>query len=117
VQADFYLLLCQRYIELNAVRAAMVDVPAHYRWRIYRTNGLGQSDSLLTPHAVYSSLGANEADRLVNYRSLFRLELDTEAMLPRGVGMLPACVGMLPRGVTMLPRGVGMFPRGVTMLP
>jgi putative transposase len=58
----------------------MVDDPAHYRWSSYRTNGLGQSDSLLTPHAVYSSLGANEADRLVNYRSLFRPELDTEAI-------------------------------------
>jgi putative transposase len=60
VQADFYLRLCQRYIELNPVRAAMVDDPAHYRWSSYRTNGLGQSDSLLTPHALYSSLGANE---------------------------------------------------------
>jgi putative transposase len=35
---------------------------------------------LLTPHAVYSSLGANEADRLANYRSLFRPELDTDAI-------------------------------------
>jgi putative transposase len=32
VQADAYLLLCQRYIELNPVRPAMVDDPAHYRW-------------------------------------------------------------------------------------
>lgn len=31
VQADDYLLLCQRYIELNPVRADMVDDPAHYR--------------------------------------------------------------------------------------
>jgi len=29
VQADVYLLLCQRYIELNPVRAAMVNDPAH----------------------------------------------------------------------------------------
>ena len=39
VQADAYLLLCQRYIELNPVRAAMVDDPAHYRWSSYRANG------------------------------------------------------------------------------
>jgi putative transposase len=71
VQADAYLLLCQRYIELNPVRATMVDDPAHYRWSSYRANGLGQPDSLLTPHVVYSSLGTNEADRLANYRSLF----------------------------------------------
>lgn len=53
VHADDYLLLCQRYIELNPVRAGMVDDPAQYRWSSYRANGLGQPDDLLTPHAVY----------------------------------------------------------------
>lgn len=48
VQADAYLLLCQRYIELNPVRAGMVDDPAHYRWSSYRANGLGQSDAITT---------------------------------------------------------------------
>jgi len=32
-----YLLLCQRYIELNPVRAAMVADPADYRWSSYRS--------------------------------------------------------------------------------
>lgn len=31
VQSETYLFACQRYIELNPVRAAMVDDPAHYR--------------------------------------------------------------------------------------
>ena len=31
IQTETYLLACQRYIELNPVRAAMVDDPAHYR--------------------------------------------------------------------------------------
>lgn len=80
VQADTYLLLCQRYIELNPVRAAMVDDPAHYRWSSYRANGLGQADPLLTPHPVYAGLGAKQADRLAAYRALFSPELDTEAI-------------------------------------
>ena len=29
IQAETYLLICQRYIELNPVRAAMVDDPAY----------------------------------------------------------------------------------------
>jgi putative transposase len=49
VQAETYLLTCQRYIELNPVRAAMVDDPAHYRWTSYRANGLGQADTRLNP--------------------------------------------------------------------
>jgi len=80
VQEDHYLLLCQRYIELNPVRADMVNDPAHYRWSSFRANGLGQVDPLITPHAVYSSLGTDEAARLTAYRALFRHELDVEAI-------------------------------------
>jgi putative transposase len=35
VQGDEYLLGCQRYIELNPVRAGMVEHPAEYRWSSY----------------------------------------------------------------------------------
>lgn len=80
VQADDYLLLCQRYIELNPVRAGMVADPAQYRWSSYRANGLGQGDELLTPHVVYSSLGGQDAERRAAYRALFRSELDEEAI-------------------------------------
>jgi putative transposase len=80
VHADAYLLLCQRYIELNPVRAAMVDDPAHYRWSSYRANGLGQPDPLLTPHPLYVELGRDEAARLAIYRALFRTELDADAI-------------------------------------
>lgn len=80
VQADAYLLLCQRYIELNPVRAAMVDDPAHYRWSSYRANGLGQDDPLLSMHPVYESLAGERVARLKAYRALFRSELDAEAI-------------------------------------
>jgi len=53
IQAETYLLSCQRYIELNPVRAAMVDDPAHYRWTSYRHNGLGQANPSLIPHPLY----------------------------------------------------------------
>lgn len=42
VEAENYLLLCQRYIELNPVRAGMVEAPGDYIWSSYRANGLGQ---------------------------------------------------------------------------
>ena len=80
VHADEYLLSCQRYIELNPVRAGMVDDPALYRWSSYRSNGLGQADALLTPHEVYLALEQQNADRQSAYRHLFRSELDAEAI-------------------------------------
>ena len=57
VQAETYLLACQRYIELNPVRVAMVEDPAHYRWTSYRANALGQPDARLSPHPIYRALG------------------------------------------------------------
>jgi len=80
VQTERYLLLCQRYIELNPVRAGMVRDPAAYRWSSYRHNGLGQADSRLTPHPEYEALGQDLSSRLAAYRSLFRHELDEEAI-------------------------------------
>ena len=80
VQADNYLLTCMRYIELNPVRAAMVEDPAHYLWSSYRANGLMQTDSRLIPHDLYLRLGANSDQRSAAYRALFRPHLDREAI-------------------------------------
>ena len=80
IQSETYLLACQRYIELNPVRAAMVDDPAHYRWTSYRANGLGQADARLTPHPIFTALGTSDKTRQAAYRALFRAELDTAAI-------------------------------------
>ncbi len=76
VQAESYLLLCQRYIELNPVRAGMVDNPADYPWSSYRCNALGVENPLVSPHALYWSLGGDVDERLMAYRELFRSELE-----------------------------------------
>ena len=80
IQAEPYLLACQRYIELNPVRAAMVEDPAYYRWSSYRANALGQTDALVTPHALTRSLGQNDKARQTAYRALFRAQLDRAAI-------------------------------------
>ena len=80
IQAETYLMECMRYIELNPVRAAMVEDPAHYRWTSYRANGLGLADALISPHPLYLALGRTGAARLVAYRALFRAQLDESAI-------------------------------------
>ncbi|MGP1680618.1 MAG: transposase [Burkholderiales bacterium] len=80
VEAEAYLLVCQRYIELNPVRAAMIEDPAHYRWSSYRANALGQTDARVTSHALYRSLGRTERERQAAYRALFRAQLDRAAI-------------------------------------
>lgn len=80
IHEDNYLLQCMRYIELNPVRAAMVDDPAHYRWSSYRSNALGQVNALLTTHPLYLGLAETDQARQENYRALFRAELDQAAI-------------------------------------
>jgi putative transposase len=76
VDAENYLLQCQRYIEMNPVRACMVESPDKYKWSSYRSNGLAQPAHLWTPHAVYTALGSTDKARAENYRALFRGHID-----------------------------------------
>lgn len=80
IHADTYLLTCMRYIELNPVRAGMVDDPAHYRWTSYRHNGLGRADKHLTEHPLYLALDSTTKMRQAAYRALFGSELDSAAI-------------------------------------
>lgn len=76
VQAEAYLLRCQRYIELNPVRAGMVEHPADYRWSSFRVNAMGTNDALITPHPTYLALAATDATRRSAYLGMFRSELE-----------------------------------------
>jgi putative transposase len=75
-QEEAYLLACQRYIELNPVRAGMVDHPGDYQWSSYRVNALGEDSPLVIPHPVYEALGVEPEVRRQAYRALFRCELE-----------------------------------------
>ncbi len=76
IQEEAYLLACQRYIELNPVRAGMVEHPGDYRWSSYRANGQGEDNALIRPHPLYAALGLDVANRRAAYRELFRYELE-----------------------------------------
>ena len=78
VQSRNYLLACQRYIELNPVRAGMVNDPADYIWSSYRAHALGVKAKMWTPHPEYLALGPTSASRLLAYRKLVGEELGSE---------------------------------------
>ena len=71
VETDQYFLTCQRYIELNPVRAKMVDHPADYHWSSYHANARGIKIKVITPHQVYLNLAETPEKRLENYQALF----------------------------------------------
>ena len=76
VQTGTYFLICQRYIELNPMRAGMVNDPADYVWSSYRAHALELSAKMWQPHSEYVALGQTRASRSRAYRALFSSELD-----------------------------------------
>ncbi len=80
VQAAAYLFHCQRYIELNPVRANMVAAPGDYRWSSYQAHGLGKAVEMHTPHDLYLALGNDTRERLEAYRELFVAHVDRELL-------------------------------------
>lgn len=57
MREEAYVLACYRYIEMNPIRAGMVEHPADYRWSSYRTNAQGEPSVLGCPHPLYQALG------------------------------------------------------------
>lgn len=80
VQEQHYLFACYRYIELNPVRAGMVEAPGDYPWSSYRTNGLDKPNRLLSPHPDYLALGNTNQSRCAAYRDLFSTHLEAKLL-------------------------------------
>jgi putative transposase len=74
VDSEAYLLTLMRYIELNPVRAGMVEHPGDYLWSSYRCNALGEiglNEGWIRPHEEYLRLGHAATERQEAYRALF----------------------------------------------
>jgi putative transposase len=82
VQDSGYLLTCQRYIELNPVRARLVAAPGDYPYSSYAFHAGGIDDALITAHACYLDLAVDPSARQQAYRKLFH-DLIDEALLTR----------------------------------
>jgi putative transposase len=72
IDSERYLLTCMRYIELNPVRAGMVDHPGDYDWSSYDANAQGKANPMIKPHLLYRHLGQSDTARQSAYRQLFQ---------------------------------------------
>lgn len=79
VQTQRYLLDCQRYIELNPVRAGMVNQPLDFRWSSHRHHSVGVADPLITTHPQILAMGGPEEWRAA-YRRIFSEPLSRECL-------------------------------------
>ena len=76
IDSETYALTCYRYIELNPVRAQnMAKHLRYYPWSSYRYNALGQVNTLITPHLLYSADSTTNEERQTAYRALFKAHI------------------------------------------
>ena len=68
IQSNRYLLSCCRYVELNPVRAKMVEFPWEYRWSSCGVKVGKQAQSWLDQDPFYLSLGDTEESREISYQ-------------------------------------------------
>ena len=87
LESEAYFLVCMRYIEMNPVRAAMVDHPGQYRWSSYTANAYGIDNAILQPHALYLALGETPEGRQASYRVGFDIETH-----PDEIELIRACL-------------------------
>lgn len=80
VDSDHYLLTCMQYIELNPLRAGMVEHPAEYQWSSYRANAQGEIGALIESHPLYSKLGCSVESIQKAYRELFRQHMNNDRL-------------------------------------
>ncbi len=80
IDSDQYLLACMRYIEMNPVRANMVEHPDQYPWSSYAVNAQGAMSELIEPHPLYLDLGRSFESRLNTYRELFLLPMEDDLL-------------------------------------
>lgn len=70
VDSAAYVIGCYRYIELNPVRAGMVNAPSAYKWSSYAGNTGMREDALLAPHPEYAALSSDARSRQAAYAEL-----------------------------------------------
>ena len=70
VDSTGYVLRCCRYIELNPVRARLVEDPAAYRWSSCAAHLGGREERMLTPHPCWLDLGHSPFARATAYRAI-----------------------------------------------
>lgn len=80
IDTQNYFLTCMQYIELNPVRAGMVDLPDEYPWSSYLANAKGVSNAILVPHEEYLSLAKKTVDRQKYYQRLFESKIDEQRL-------------------------------------
>jgi putative transposase len=76
IDSERYLLTCYRYIELNPVRAGMVQRAEDYPWSSHATHVKEVPSNVVVDHPLYVALGKDAKERALAYQALFSHQID-----------------------------------------
>lgn len=80
ISKDRYLLACGSYVELNPVRAGIVDDPEDYKWSSYSIYAYGKGDESIDKHSIYEDLAIGDEKRQKRYREFIMTQKERGAM-------------------------------------
>ena len=78
IETDRYLLTCMAYIDLNPVRAGLVAQAKDYPWSSHGHYAGLRADKLITPHALFWTLGNTPFGREAAYAEMVRTGISAE---------------------------------------
>ena len=70
VGKDAYFIQCGKYIELNPVRASIVENPEDYKYSSYNYYAEGKPNHLITPDFMYEEMSKDGTERQIRYKEL-----------------------------------------------
>ena len=70
VETDGYLLGVGSYVELNPIRAVLVQKPEDWVYSSYRYYAFGEADLIVDTNLLYPRLGKTPEERQTRYRDL-----------------------------------------------
>lgn len=78
IDTERYLLTCGRYVDLNPVRAQLVQQPEAYEWSSYRTRAGLAECSWLDSDPALEALAISQTARAAAYRELAAIPIDDD---------------------------------------
>ena len=83
IESGRYLLECGIYVELNPVRAGLVEKPEYYKWSSSRFYGEGKENKIITVSPEYEGLAQKKEDRMQVYREMLKYRFEEKRKLER----------------------------------
>lgn len=78
IEADTYLLACNRYVELNPVSAGIVTKAEDYEWSSYRQKVGKEQETWIDSDPAYIGLSEDKKERMRQYKNYINRDIPEE---------------------------------------